>query len=157
MKNVHFASILEDDFVIKVEQCLDSRVGGLELNKGLPDFGLFEYEYFDDFAVGYKKLIEVVMSDDIAEPVVDTDEEHRPLFGLLELHLGYNNYIKNYIKLHAISIIGSAYYAPGGTVNNIINQPSNLTKPAIVHFWLKKDPKTLNSSTPITNINICMK
>lgn len=70
-----------------------------ELNEGFPDFGFFKDEYFNNFSIRYKKLIKVVMSDDISKPVVDTDQQDWSLIYVFVYHLRYNKYIKNYIKL----------------------------------------------------------
>jgi len=73
MKYVHFTSVLKNDFIIELQEGLDRRLRIFELNEGFPYFGFFEDENFDDFSIRYKKLIKVVMSDDISKPVVDTD------------------------------------------------------------------------------------
>ena len=89
-----------------------------ELNEGFPYFSFFKDENFDNFSIRYKKLIKVVMSDDISKPVVDTNEENRSLIRLFVYHLGYNKYIKNYIKLKISTNRSWSYFLTN--LNNII-------------------------------------
>ena len=74
MEDVHFAAVLEDDFVIELIKGLNCRLGTTELNKSFPDFGLLEYEYFDDLAEGGEELIEVIVGDDVSVSIVNTNE-----------------------------------------------------------------------------------
>ena len=75
-EDVHLAAVLEDNLVIEVDKCLLGFWDAAILYKGLPDFGLFEYEYLNDGAIGAEELIEMVMGDDVAVLVVDTDQQH---------------------------------------------------------------------------------
>ena len=72
-ENIHFAAIFKYDFVIEVGKCLLSLIYMLVLNECFPNFCLFEDEYFDYGAVGAKKFIEIIMSDDIPKLIIDAD------------------------------------------------------------------------------------
>lgn len=87
-EDVEFAAIFEDDFVVEVEECSLSWVCLLILYESFPDFGFFKDEYFDYSSVGTEKLVQVIMSDDIAKLVVDADEQNWSFghFALLLLH-----------------------------------------------------------------------
>jgi len=69
-----------------------------ELDECFPDFGFLKDEDFNNFSIRYKKLIKVVMSDNISKSVVNTDQENRPLICLFVVHCRYNKYNKKYIK-----------------------------------------------------------
>lgn len=79
MKDVHFTSIFENYFIIELQKSLDSWLRVFELNEGFPNLGLFKDEDFDNFSIRYKKLIKVIMSDDITKPIVHTDQQDGPL------------------------------------------------------------------------------
>ena len=74
MEDVHFAAVLEDDFVIELIKGFNCRFGMTELNKSFPDFGLLEDEYFDNLAEGSEELVEVIVGDDVSVSVVDTNK-----------------------------------------------------------------------------------
>jgi hypothetical protein len=61
-----------------MNECLFSFRRTRVLNKGLPDFGLFEDEYFDNRPMRTEELIEIVVSDDISELIINADQQHRP-------------------------------------------------------------------------------
>ena len=73
-EDVHFTSILENDFVVKLSQsflCLRSvRV----LDECFPYFCFFENEDFNNSSVRAEELIEIVVCDDIAKLIVDAYE-----------------------------------------------------------------------------------
>ena len=83
-----------------MEESSFSLRSGRVLNEGFPDLGLLEDENFDDGSVGAEKLVEVVMSNDIAELVIDADEQDRPLASVVLLsphhYLIIFHYISNY-------------------------------------------------------------
>ena len=87
VENVHFATIFENDFIIQLTKCLGCRFRFFVLDEGFPDFGLFEDEYFDNLAKRDEKLIKVVMSDNIAITVINTDKEYRSLICWLIYHI----------------------------------------------------------------------
>ncbi len=45
-----------------------------ELNKSFPDFGFFEDKYFDNLPEWHKKLVEVIVRNDISVTVINTDQ-----------------------------------------------------------------------------------
>jgi hypothetical protein len=49
------------------------------LDEGFPDFGFFEDKYFDNFAKRIEELIKIVVSDNVAITIVDTNKKHRSL------------------------------------------------------------------------------
>ena len=92
-EDVHFASILEDDFVVEVGEGSLCFWGVGILDKCFPYFCFFEYEYFDDGSVWAEELVEIVVGDDVAELVVDADEENGSFWGVVFVtsHLWTNN------------------------------------------------------------------
>lgn len=79
-KDVHFGAVFKDDFIVEVDEGFFCLSASFVLDKGFPYFRLFEDENFDYSAVGAKELIQVVMSDDVAELIVDADQQHGPFF-----------------------------------------------------------------------------
>lgn len=74
-EDVHLAAVFEDDLVVEMQEGLLALFDLRVLDKRLPDFGLLEDEDLDNGAVGAEELVEVVVRDDVAELVVDADEE----------------------------------------------------------------------------------
>jgi hypothetical protein len=74
-EDIHFASILEDSFIVQVEEGFFCRVGIGVLHKRFPNLSLLKDEDFDDRAVGGEELVEVVVGDDVSELVVDADQK----------------------------------------------------------------------------------
>jgi hypothetical protein len=79
VENVHFATILKNDFVIQLVKSLGCRFRFFVLDEGFPNFGFFKDEYFDYLAKRNEKLIKVVMSNNVAITVINTDKEYRSL------------------------------------------------------------------------------
>jgi hypothetical protein len=79
-EDVHFAAVLENDFVVEAGHGFFCLVDFCVLDEGFPNFGLLEDEYFDDGAVGAEELVEVVVGDDVSELVVDADQQYSALF-----------------------------------------------------------------------------
>lgn len=73
-KYIHFASIFEDNMAVEVDQRNFSWVRVGKLDKGFPYLGFLENEDLNNLSVLTKKLIKIVVSDDIAEFVINTDE-----------------------------------------------------------------------------------
>lgn len=73
-KYIHFASIFEDDMAVEVDQRNFSWVRVGKLDEGFPYLRFLENEDLNNLSVLTKKLIKIVMSDDIAEFVINTDE-----------------------------------------------------------------------------------
>ena len=72
-KDIHFAAIREDDFVIEIIEGFLCLVDVLVFNECLPYFGLFEDEDLDYGAIGAEELVEIIMSDDVTELIIDAD------------------------------------------------------------------------------------
>lgn len=70
-KDVHFAAILEDNFVIELYKCFFCCLDFSILHECFPNLGLFEDQYFDDDPVGTENLIQIVVCYDVAELIVD--------------------------------------------------------------------------------------
>lgn len=64
-----------------------SRVDISVLNERFPNFSFVEDEYFYDLTILTKELIEVIMSDNVTEFVIDANQEYRPV------NLGIHNIV----------------------------------------------------------------
>lgn len=86
VENVHFASVLKNDFVVQLSQSLNCGFRLPEFDERFPNFGLLENEDFNNLSKRSKKLIKIVMSDNVAVAIIDTNEKHGALFCLFVYH-----------------------------------------------------------------------
>jgi hypothetical protein len=82
-KDVHFAAILEDNFVIELNKCFFCCFDFSVLHKCFPNLGLFEDQYFDDDSVGAENLIQIVVSYDITKLIVYAYQQNGTLRTLI--------------------------------------------------------------------------
>lgn len=79
-EDIHFAAILENNVAIEVDEGNFSGVRVSKLDKSFPYFSFLKNEDLHNLSVLTKKLIKIVMRDNIAEFVINTDEEDRPVY-----------------------------------------------------------------------------
>ena len=82
-KYVHFATVLEDNMAVEIDQsdlgwvCVD------KLDESFPNFSFLENEYLYNFSMLTKELIEVIVGDDVAKFIINADQEDRTIdFGV---------------------------------------------------------------------------
>lgn len=80
-KNIHFAPVFENYFIVEVNECFFGLENLRILNKRFPDFGFLEDKDFYYIAIGSKKLIEIVMCYDIPILIIDAYQQNGRLIG----------------------------------------------------------------------------
>jgi hypothetical protein len=75
-KDIHFTPVLEDNFIVEIDKGFFRLFYLSIFNESFPYFCFFEDEDFDDGAIRTKKLIKVIMGDDISKLIIDTHKKN---------------------------------------------------------------------------------
>lgn len=82
-KYVHFATVLEDNMTVEIDQSDLGWVRVDKLDESFPNFRFLENEYLYNFSMLAKELVEVIVGDDVAKFIINADQEYRTIdFGV---------------------------------------------------------------------------
>lgn len=82
-KYVHFATVLEDNMTVEIDQSDLGWVRVDKLDESFPNFRFLENEYLYNFSMLAKELVEVIVGDDVAKFIINADQEDRTIdFGV---------------------------------------------------------------------------